>query len=97
MLKGFKPLEAGLISSLVTFAFPATLFFPSISDTIGLRKPFVWVPALVLAVTAPLLGFASDPYVWLLAPIFGVCAYGLWSMIYLPQLNLLRLGLLEHP
>jgi NNP family nitrate/nitrite transporter-like MFS transporter len=61
-----SPQEAGVISSLLTFAgIPGSLLLPLISDRFGLRKPFIYAGAIV-----PALCFYLA---WLFAP--GIDTY----------------------
>jgi len=65
-IRNISPQEAGVISSLLTFAgIPGSLLLPLISDRLGLRKPFIFAGAIV-----PALCFYLA---WLLAP--GIDTY----------------------
>jgi NNP family nitrate/nitrite transporter-like MFS transporter len=65
-IRNISPQEAGVISSLMTFAgIPGSLLLPLISDRFGLRKPFIYVGAIV-----PALCFYLA---WLLSP--GIDTY----------------------
>lgn len=50
-IHNISPQEAGIISSLMTFAgIPGSLLLPLISDRLGLRKPFIYAGGVVGAV-----------------------------------------------
>ena len=78
-LKGciiFSPTAAGIISSLITWGMVAgNLIFPSLSDRIGYRKPFLFVGSVASA------GFFF--LAWYLAP--GIAT---WILIFLGGLLL---------
>jgi cyanate permease len=53
LLKGATPESAGLISSITMWiAIPAVFAITRLSHKLGLRKPFLWIPAIVLAGSA---------------------------------------------
>ena len=45
---------------------------PRLSDKLGLRKPFIWIPSLILAVVAWAAMNISLPVSWLLMATIGV-------------------------
>jgi len=52
-LKGATASLAGLITSVTLWVgIPAVLLLPRLSHKLGLRKPFLWVPAIILALSA---------------------------------------------
>ncbi len=52
-LKGATASLAGLITSVTLWvAIPTVLLLPRLSHKLGLRKPFLWVPAIILALSA---------------------------------------------
>jgi nitrate/nitrite transporter NarK len=60
-IRNVTPQEAGVITSLITFAvIPGTILIPVISDKVGLRKPFVYAGAIIAAI--------CDYFAWRLAP-----------------------------
>jgi NNP family nitrate/nitrite transporter-like MFS transporter len=64
-IRNISPQEAGIISSLLTFAgIPGSLLFPLISDKVGFRKPFIYT-----AVISALCLYLA----WVLAP--GIDTY----------------------
>ncbi len=70
-IHGMSPAVSSNVSAIMTLGFvTGNLFFPPLSDRVGLRKPFVLVAALV---GTPLL-YGS----WLLAPGIGT-----WVLAYL--------------
>ena len=53
MMKGATPDQAGLIASITIWAgIPTVLFMPRLASKLGLRKPFLWGPSIVLALAA---------------------------------------------
>ena len=53
MLKGATPSQAGLIASITIWVgIPTVLFMPQLAYKLGLRKPFLWGPSIVLALAA---------------------------------------------
>jgi CP family cyanate transporter-like MFS transporter len=50
MLKGATPEQAGLITSIALWiAIPTVLLMPRLAYKLGLRKPFLWVPSIIIA------------------------------------------------
>jgi len=83
ILKGMPLPTSSLVAALINFAFPAVLIFPVLSDRLGLRKPFLWGPLLVLSPITYFLGTTTEPYIWIVAAIFGICQYGIWASLYI--------------
>lgn len=53
MLKGATPELAGAITSTTLWVdIPAFILMPRLADRLGLRKPFLWIPSVVLALVA---------------------------------------------
>ena len=53
MLKGATPELAGIITSTTLWAAtPAFILMPRLADKLGIRKPFIWIPSVILAVVA---------------------------------------------
>lgn len=53
ILKGATPSMAGLIASITIWVgIPTVLFMPRLAYKLGLRKPFLWGPSIVLAFAA---------------------------------------------
>ena len=73
MLKGASPDIAGLITSITLWvSIPALLLMPKLSYRLGLRKPFLWAPAIALAVAAWAAMYVSLPMSWPLMALVGV-------------------------
>jgi len=71
-LKGATPSLAGLITSITIWVeIPALLFMPRLSYKLGLRKPFLWVPGIVLALAAWGAMHITLPTIWLLMALVG--------------------------
>lgn len=70
---GVRPQLAGAITSVIPWAaIPAFLFMPRLCDRLGLRRPFIWIPSIILAVVAWAAMDISLPTSWLLMAIIGV-------------------------
>jgi len=73
MLKGATPDLAGLISSITMWVgIPAVLLMPRLAYKLGLRKPFLWVPSIVLALASWGAIHVSLRMSWLLMALVGV-------------------------
>ena len=73
MLKGATPDLAGLISSITMWVgIPAVLLMPRLAYKLGLRKPFLWVPSIVLAFASWGAIHVSLRMSWLLMALVGV-------------------------
>ena len=70
---GVGPQLAGVVTSVIPWAaVPAFLFMPRLCDRLGLRRPFIWFPSLILAVVAWAAMSISLPLSWLLMATVGV-------------------------
>lgn len=73
MIKGATPSLAGLIASITMWVgIPVVFLIPKLSDSLGLRKPFLWVSGIVLAVAAWLAIQVALPMSWLPMVLVGV-------------------------
>jgi CP family cyanate transporter-like MFS transporter len=73
MLKGASPSLAGLIASMTIWAIlPTFLLVPRISHRIGLRKPFLWVPSIILAIAFWGARYMTINTSWFLMALVGV-------------------------
>ena len=73
MMKGATEDMAGLIVSLCMWAgIPTALFMPRFSYRLGLRRPFLWIPALTLALAAIGVIYAGISTTWILMAVIGV-------------------------
>ena len=73
MQKGASPDLAALIASLpIWVGIPAVLLWPRLSYKLGLRKPFLWLPALILAGTSCWAIYATVPMSWALMALVGI-------------------------
>jgi len=71
--RGMSELIAALVtSSMIFFSIPALFLAPFFSDKIGLRKPFLWLSFLIMAVSC--LSFLIVPLnlSWISSAIFGI-------------------------
>jgi AAHS family 3-hydroxyphenylpropionic acid transporter len=72
-LKGATPELAGLITSVTIWvAIPAALLIPGLAYRLGLRKPFLWVPGIILALVAWGVIDATIPVSWFLMALAGI-------------------------
>ena len=75
MLKGASPSLAGFIASITIWAIlPTFLLVPRLSHRIGLRKPFLWVPSIVLAIAFWVAKYITINTSWFLMALVGVAA-----------------------
>ena len=73
MLKGATPELAGLIASVTLWVgIPTAFLIPRLSYKLGLRKPFLWIPAITLAFAAWGAIYITLPISWLLMALVGV-------------------------
>ena len=72
-LKGASPEMAGVIASIIPWAaIPGMLLMPRLSDRLGLRRPFIWGPSLVLAITALVAIQADLAQSWVVMALVGI-------------------------
>jgi len=75
MLKGASPSLAGLIASTTIWAYiPTFLLMPKLSYKLGVRKPFLWVPPIVLAITFWVAKYITISTSWFIMPLVGVAS-----------------------
>ena len=73
MEKGAPPDLAALIASLFFWiGIPSVLIAPRLSYKLGLRKPFLWLPAIILAFTSLWAIYATVPMGWALMAVVGI-------------------------
>jgi len=72
-LKGATPDLAGLITSILPWvSIPTVFLMPKLAYKLGVRKPFLWVPAIILALAAWGAIYITLPMSWLLMALVGV-------------------------
>jgi CP family cyanate transporter-like MFS transporter len=82
MLKGAPPALAALIASVRGWVSPPVIFLvPWASYKIGLRKPFLWASAIVLALASYSAIYVTLPWGWLLMVVVGITLGGAFSMM----------------
>ena len=75
MLEGATPEMAGLISSITLWVgIPTVFLMPRLAYKLGLRKLFLWAPAIALALAAWGAINISLPMGWLLMALVGVAS-----------------------
>lgn len=73
MLKGATPELAGAITSITLWvAIPTVFLIPRLSNKLGLRKPFLWAPAIAMALAAWGALYVSLPMSWILMAVVGI-------------------------
>jgi len=73
LLKGATPDSAGIFSSLFFWAaIPAAFLVPRLAYRIGLRKPFLWVPGIILSFMSWWAVYANLTISWLIMVIVGI-------------------------
>lgn len=73
MLKGATAESAGLLTSITMWvAVAGCLLMPHFSKKVGLRKPFIWGPALILVLAAWLIRDLPLSMVWLPMVLVGI-------------------------
>jgi CP family cyanate transporter-like MFS transporter len=73
MLKGATPDTAGLISSITIWvSIPSAFFMTRVAYKIGVRRPFLWVPSIVLAFTAWGTIYMNLKISWLIMALVGI-------------------------
>ena len=83
--KGASPDLAAFITSVITWAsIPAMFLLPWISDKIGLRKPVIWVPAIILALGALGANYISVTLGWFLMTVVGFMCGSFSILLALP-------------
>ena len=90
MMKGASPDLAALIaSSRAWVALPTIFLMPWVSYKVGLRKPFIWGSALLLAFASWSAIHISVPMGWPLMAVIGVTLSGTFPMILAFPLEML--------
>ena len=90
MMKGASPDLAALIASSRGWPGLFVIFLmPWVSYKVGLRKPFLWGSALLLAVTSLSAIYIPVPLGWPLMILVGIATSGTFSMILALPLELL--------
>jgi CP family cyanate transporter-like MFS transporter len=75
MLKGASPSLAGLIASVAIWVIlPTFLLAPRLSHRIGLRRPFLWVPSIVLAIAFWVAKYTTINTSWFIMALVGVAS-----------------------
>lgn len=73
MMKGATENIAGLIVSIcIWVGIPTGLLIPRVSYKLGLRKPFLWIPFITLALSAWGAIYINIPWSWSLMTLVGV-------------------------
>ncbi|HUJ89119.1 MAG TPA: MFS transporter [Syntrophorhabdales bacterium] len=90
MKKGASPELAALIASCRGWAgFPVIFLMPWASYKVGLRKPFMWGSALLLAFVSWIAIYIPVPFGWPLMVLVGIATSGTFAMTLALPLELL--------
>ena len=90
IMKGAPPELAGLMASCRGWAgFPVIFLMPWASYKVGLRKPFMWGSALLLALCSWAAIYMPVPLGWPLMVLVGIATSGTFSMTLALPLELL--------
>ncbi len=82
MLKGATPEQAGLITSTTPWiAIPTVFLMPRLAYKLGLRKPFLWVPSIIIALLAWGAIYVNLSLSWLLMALMGVATSTRFTII----------------
>jgi CP family cyanate transporter-like MFS transporter len=91
MLKGATESTAGVIASIsVWVGIPAAFFMPRLSYKVGLRKPFLWIPAITLALAAWGARYVTIPLSWPFMAMVGIALNMYIPMILALPVELMR-------
>jgi len=91
MMKGASPDLASVIASSRGWAsVPAMFLVPWASYRVGLRKPFIWGPAILLVVASWSALYVTVPLSWPLMAIVGIATSGAFPMILALPLEILQ-------
>ena len=75
MMKGATATSAGLITSIFPWVgIPTVIFMPRLAYKLGVRKPFLWVPAIVMALAAAGATTMSLSLSWFVMALVGVAS-----------------------
>ena len=75
MLKGATDRLAGLITSIFPWVgIPTVMFMPRLAYKMGLRKPFLWVPAIVMSLAALGAIYMNLAASWLVMAMVGIAS-----------------------
>jgi len=90
VMKGASPELAGVMASCRGWAgFPVIFLMPWASYKVGLRKPFMWGSALLLALCSWAAIYMPIPLGWPLMALVGIATSGTFSMTLALPLELL--------
>jgi ACS family D-galactonate transporter-like MFS transporter len=80
--KGIQLTTAGLITSMLPLGFfVASFAVGSLSDRVGLRKPFILILGLISGPAIYAAGTLQGPAVWFFAFVTGLCTIGVVSLV----------------
>ena len=80
--KGFQSTKAGLITSMLPLGFLLASFgVGSLSDRVGVRKPFILILGLVSGPAIYAAGTLQGSAVWFFAFVIGLCTIGVLTIV----------------
>ena len=75
MMKGATATSAGLITSIFPWVgIPTVIFMPRLAYKLGVRRPFLWVPAIVMALAAAGATHMNLTLSWLVMALVGIAS-----------------------
>ncbi len=82
MLKQATPEMAGLLSSVAIWVgIPTGFLMPRLAYKLGLRKPFLWMPAIALAAAALGARTITLDMSWIIMVVVGVAVMTQWAIL----------------
>jgi cyanate permease len=73
MLKGGTPETAGLLTSIALWiGIPTVLLMPRLAYKLGVRKPFIWLPSIIIAIVAWGAIYTDLSLMWLPIVLVGI-------------------------
>ena len=86
MLKGATPISAAVMTSIIQWvSIPTIILVPWLSSRLGLRKPFIWASAIVLALASWIAMVIPLSFGWALMVMVGLAVNGSFPMmLWLP-------------
>lgn len=81
---------AGQLALLVAIGIPAIFIAPVLSDRVGLRRPFLWAPHLLIATLMFLLPTFPLGAVWFISMGFGLTEMTIFALALLIPVDLFR-------
>lgn len=89
--QGLAPETAAIhLSLLLAVGIPAIFLAPVLSDRVGLRRPFLWIPHALIFTLLLLLPAIPLEGVWVASILFGLSEMAIFSIVLLLPVDLFR-------